>query len=516
MPDAWLEYATCGGRYGTVHPPNAFDQLVQSLLAAQHQQQQQQQHQREHERHAPASVSSGHQASRVPVDPSASSATAAPMPELSATDESTQAFLDNWLEMLTTFPPGDPNDASIGTGSATTAAATSSSTSTSPDIGPQSAQDSSSPKMAKSSGGAPQISDDLIDPALLGMHVDIPTDSAVAEASASRSTGEQSHAVPAPPVALDVRTAAAAPSGDNATSSTTVQPATPSLVDSPSVTVSSLADPAERDAEGGGDGGTAMPLWDWAFQDVQETTAEGMKMLEELAGMDVDVDLDAVMGVEMDMGGWEEVLGTSTALEESGQTSAQPSEGTQPRPKAQGNATRDEANGTTSAQTSTEPHQPPADASLLQSQPENEAGPPAIIPPAAFEAQTPFSNSSPVESQGVSAVPTEPPPPPSLLPPQASCFPLPPPPVTPPQITSAPPARAKGKAKAIPGSGPATLGLGLGRGRGKQDKRAIVERARAMREALEKEVERAKVALWETTLEQGVLVGLGRELDKGG
>ena len=35
-----------------------------------------------------------------------------------------------------------------------------------------------------------------------------------------------------------------------------------------------------------------------------------------------------------------------------------------------------------------------------------------------------------------------------------------------------------------------------------------------MRAALVAELERAKVALWETTLEQGVLVGLGRELEK--
>ena len=37
-----------------------------------------------------------------------------------------------------------------------------------------------------------------------------------------------------------------------------------------------------------------------------------------------------------------------------------------------------------------------------------------------------------------------------------------------------------------------------------------------MRAALVAEVERAKVALWETTLEQGVLVAMGRELEKGG
>ena len=35
-----------------------------------------------------------------------------------------------------------------------------------------------------------------------------------------------------------------------------------------------------------------------------------------------------------------------------------------------------------------------------------------------------------------------------------------------------------------------------------------------MRQGLIAEIERAKVALWETTLEQGVLVGLGRELEK--
>lgn len=75
-----------------------------------------------------------------------------------------------------------------------------------------------------------------------------------------------------------------------------------------------------------------------------------------------------------------------------------------------------------------------------------------------------------------------------------------------------PSACAKGKARAIPGTG---NGIGVGSSLGKQDRRAVVERARAMRAVLVAEIERAKVALWETTLEQGVLVGLGRELEKG-
>ena len=43
---------------------------------------------------------------------------------------------------------------------------------------------------------------------------------------------------------------------------------------------------------------------------------------------------------------------------------------------------------------------------------------------------------------------------------------------------------------------------------------AILERARTLRAALASSLERAKVELWETTLEQGVLVGFGRELEK--
>ena len=78
------------------------------------------------------------------------------------------------------------------------------------------------------------------------------------------------------------------------------------------------------------------------------------------------------------------------------------------------------------------------------------------------------------------------------------------------------PARSKGKARATPGHASAH-GVGSSGGSapgGKLDRRAVLERARAMRATLVAEVERAKVALWETTLEQGVLVGFGRELEK--
>ena len=84
-------------------------------------------------------------------------------------------------------------------------------------------------------------------------------------------------------------------------------------------------------------------------------------------------------------------------------------------------------------------------------------------------------------------------------------------------------ARVKGKGKAIPGTGngvgsggaPPAMAVAAGAG-GKQTRKAVLERARKMRAALAAEVERAKVALWETTLEQGVLVAMGRELEKGG
>ena len=81
-----------------------------------------------------------------------------------------------------------------------------------------------------------------------------------------------------------------------------------------------------------------------------------------------------------------------------------------------------------------------------------------------------------------------------------------------------PSSRAKGKAKAVAGTAGTGTGTGTGNGggTGKPDRKAILERARAMRAALVAEVERAKVALWETTLEQGVLVAMGRELEKGG
>ena len=73
---------------------------------------------------------------------------------------------------------------------------------------------------------------------------------------------------------------------------------------------------------------------------------------------------------------------------------------------------------------------------------------------------------------------------------------------------------AKGKARAAPGAGGTGL-VGIGPGKwGKQHRREMLARARAMRAALVREVERAKVALWETTLEQGALVALGKELDK--
>ena len=82
--------------------------------------------------------------------------------------------------------------------------------------------------------------------------------------------------------------------------------------------------------------------------------------------------------------------------------------------------------------------------------------------------------------------------------------------------------RAKGKARAVPAPGSVVIGNSStptsGPGGAKQapatGRKAVLEKARAMRAALAAEVERAKVALWETTLEQGALVALGKELDK--
>ncbi|CDO73726.1 hypothetical protein BN946_scf185015.g54 [Trametes cinnabarina] len=246
-------------------PPNAFDQLVESLLAAQRQQQQRQQyHQQQHEEHQQSLSQQKEQASgsaafpgddpssSTPVDPSVRSQEAA---ALSVLDDSTQAFFDNWLQMLTAFPPGDPNDSSGVLAAEFTAATATVTNHVSP------------------------ISDDMIDPALLGLQSDASRGSA--SGSVSEATEQQ-----APLISPVPATSRSMP--NTTTSSTAAQPATPSLVDSPSITASSLADPADRDGE-------PAPSWDWTFSDAQEE----MKMLGELAGMPMDVDLDVDLDAAM-------------------------------------------------------------------------------------------------------------------------------------------------------------------------------------------------------------------------
>ncbi|KAL1949462.1 hypothetical protein VTO73DRAFT_8343 [Trametes versicolor] len=472
------------------YPSNAFDQLVESLLAAQQQ-------------HSGASASA-HQESADP-----SSSTAAPSATASpAFDESTQAFFDNWLVTLTTFPPGDPNEASISMGPppATSAPAVSHT-------------DSSSSTSTVTLNGPTQISDDLIDPALLDVQVNIPMASSPALTLASGTTGSQSHAVPKSTAVLEVHTssgvrgtAATHPSvGGHTTSPSNPAPPTPSLVDSPSVTVSSLADTAERD----GDGGPATPSWgDWGLPDPQELEAS-MKLLDGLAGMDVVADADEAMDLDTD--GWEEVLLASATPTADAQPTMPPTAAEQEE-----------------RQSTKELSQPPLNLdvrneSLAFPHPQSETGQSSAIPDNLLASREnrqdpqpsqlcPSSQTPAILSPQDAAAPAGHPQTPHTLviPSTDASIVLPAQPLrvaTKSVAPARPTARAKGKAKAIPGTGN-VIGHGTGAAGKQQDKRAVLERARAMRAALAKEVERAKVALWETTLEQGVLVGLGRELEK--
>ncbi|TBU26222.1 hypothetical protein BD311DRAFT_457575 [Dichomitus squalens] len=281
----------------------------------------------------------------------------------------------------------------------------------------------------------------MIDPILLNLAASAMTDtSSQLRAPASA----EAHAYPG--LVADL-----SGSASSVTSTAIGQPLahTPSLVASPSVTTTSLAD--------SGDAGPATPSWDWAFPELGHV--ESTKMLDELTGMDVDVPMPE----------WRDDTAAGTVL---------------PRTKATG-------------------------VSLA----------PPVVTGAAAE-QTPTS-SGPTPSCAASASVDTPPPPhpalyshPSTLPSEQMAQLVPSPSVAP--LLPKPSARAKGKAKAVPGPG-CDVGVGIASaGAGKLGRRAVVERARAMRAALVKEVERAKVALWETTLEQGVLVGLGRELEKEG
>ncbi|PIL35596.1 hypothetical protein GSI_02324 [Ganoderma sinense ZZ0214-1] len=439
-----------------------FDQLVESLLAAQQQQQQQQQ-----------------------PFPSADNTTAISDPRMDL-DSSSQALFDNWLEILTAFPPGDPNDASgSGAGGPPTPA-----TST---LANTAASDLSSPL----DGHAfPPIPDAMIDPALLDL-------------APSALMGSAPRSVPQPVASTSTQVSAQHPGNStnaNESSPTTSSPTstatkgqppvhTPSLVGSPSVTATSLTDP--------GDAGPPTPSWDWTFADLGD--AESAKLLDEWVGMNLDV---AMASWGADGAAAVSVLETTPPAtvassapppppdgDAAGQTEelvvqqveAVPHFGSLPGPVASEMARPATGPGADPPLLGDPPR--PASGTALASGPSFSPAPPSAVPSFAFTPSQQF-----------------PPHPPALLPEAAQDVLF-----RPVQAPANPSARAKGKAKAIPGTGNGVASLRLG----KQDRRAVVESARAMRQGLAAEIERAKVALWETTLEQGVLVGLGRELEKG-
>ncbi|KAI0833463.1 hypothetical protein BC628DRAFT_23956 [Trametes gibbosa] len=414
---------------------------------------------------------------------------------LPALDESTQAFFDDWLATLTTFPPGDPNDTSVGTSRfpATSVAAIS------PSAPPQSTT-------IAAHRGPIQVSDDLIDPGLLGMQPELSTSANSALSSASCSAGEASHNGSTSAVSLDIG-AAGANAGGHAASPTNLQPPTPSLVDSPSITVTSLADTADRD----GDAGPATPSWDWSISDSQEMEA-GMKLLHELSAMDVDTAMD------LSMNGWEDALRHPTVSALESQPGLPPAT---PNSDAHGSLADLHGHSAGGDVQAEEQGKTPTIQGETFAPQDGHPDPQASQP--APSSQTPAIPAQHVSmASGSAAVALQGAPLPCIAHTEvhraAAVLPQLPAHATAVQPTPAPAAaaartaRGKGKAKAIPGTG---NGVGLGTGSGKQDRRAVLERARAMRAALAREVERAKVALWETTLEQGVLVGLGRELEKG-
>ncbi|KAM5535953.1 hypothetical protein V8D89_010393 [Ganoderma adspersum] len=432
----------------------AFDQLVESLLAAQQQQQ--------------------------PLSSSDNTTSSASDPRMDL-DSSSQALFDNWLEILTAFPPGDPNEAS-GSGTAgSPAPATSTPANTAP-------SGSSSLPLQEGNAFSP-IPNTMIDPALLDLAASALTGS-VSQPEASTSPQVSAH--PSNPCtnAPEVSPTTSSPTS----TATSCQPPahTPSLIGSPSVTATSLTDP--------GDAGPATPSWDWTFADLGD--AEGAKLLDEWARMDLDVAM-ASWGVD----GAVAVSVPEIAPPDTVASSASPA-------LPEGDATS-QIRDLQAEQEQDSPH--------FGSLPEPEASEIAghatgmvADPPLLSDPPRPASHAALALGQS-----SCPPPPSTLSFPFAA--PQQPPLFAPALLSQAaqevlfrpapanPSSRAKGKTKAIPGTGNGVASLGLG----KQARRAVVERARAMRQGLVAEIERAKVALWETTLEQGVLVGLGRELEKG-
>ena len=433
----------------------AFDQLVESLLSAQQQR--------------PLSSSD-----------SITDSTTDPGIDL---DSSSQALFDNWLEILTAFPPGDPNDASASGGAVGSPTPAASTPATTTDGGPFSLSMQDRDTFST-------IPDAMIDPTLLDLAASALMGTAFRPESSSTSTQPSSH----PNLSTRaIESSSTTPSPTSTATSRQPPMHTPSLVGSPSVTATSLNDP--------GDAGPATPSWDWTIANLGDE--EGTKPLDEWAGMDLDVAMaswgvgDGIPAVSIPVPVPEAAppaIGDSSA-------SPQPEGDTARQVVEQDKGAPDF--GSLPEPTTTETVQPAEGA---------ETG-----PCLAGDAGHPASNSD--LAVGPSSCP--PPPPPgstfSFAPPQQSppYPPFLPPPSAQESLRPAPvnpSACAKGKARAIPGTG---NGIGVGSSLGKQDRRAVVERARAMRAVLVAEIERAKVALWETTLEQGVLVGLGRELEKG-
>ena len=432
----------------------AFDQLVESLLAAQRQQQ--------------------------PISPSGNTTSSASDPEVDL-NSSSQALFDNWLEILTAFPPGDPNEASGSCTVGSPPPATSTPANTAP-------SGASSPPLQEGNAFTP-MSNAMVNPALLDLTANGLTGSA-SQPEPSTSTQVNTHNSHPCTNAPEVSLTTSSPTSTAASCQPPVH--TPSLVGSPSVTATSLTDL--------GDAGPATPSWDWTFADIGD--AEGAKLLDEWARMDLDVAM-ASWGAD----GAAAVSVSETAPPDTVASSASPA-------LVEGYATR-KIGDLLAEQEQDSPH-----FGSLPNEARKIAGPSAgMVADLPLPSNAPRPASDTAMASGSSSHPASP----SALP--FSFTPLPPPPPSlfaPPVLPQAaqevlfrpapanPSSRAKGKARAIPGTGNGVASLGVR----KQDRRAVVERARAMRQGLIAEIERAKVALWETTLEQGVLVGLGRELEK--
>ena len=474
----------------------AFDHLVESLLTAQQQQEQ-------------VAEPSG----SAPTPSPATSAPSPAAPPSFTSEDNTQALFDNWLEMLTAFPPGDPNEgAATSPTSPTSPADTDSATSPSAPHGDTLGPSMSSTMATAGADLSSQIPDCLIDPALLDLAINSMT-----EATPSTSSGPSSSTFSS--------TAAATGAPPSAPASANVQSATPSLVDSPTVTNASLPDP--------GDTGPATPTWDWAFPEGQDapsqSAAADMKALEQWVGMDVDVDVDMSAIIDEQLASalppahTDASLSASTSIPTT--TSRVASEGSSAAPPQHGTDTHVEARAELGAQphprVQSAPSLPEDDAlrqGLGAQHVSQERG--AVAGDATRHSQ-PSAPSPAIPAPLSSASSWDFPQAPTQMPAATALGALPAPFVSSVAHAMALSARVKGKGKAIPwtgngvgsGGAPPAMAMAAGAG-GKQTRKAVLERARKMRAALAAEVERAKVALWETTLEQGVLVGFGRELEK--